>query len=381
MRAAFILHIITEIRRQSRPLAFILVALCISHPVLAANNRCSEPVYGVAGVTVDQRAETASIARDVGVRDAAERAFSTVLDRVLPTAAGKAQFLATHDLDNFSDFTHIVEENNLEQRYIATLDFCFDATRLRQAMIAANLQWSELYSPPVLVIPVWKGPDGARAWHKDNQWLSGWWDQVVSYRGLLSLRQLDRNLINERRFRGEDLNDANPAKLAAAASEVNAEQVMLVTASLDYEGSKPVITITAQLFDKNGQLLTDILLGDQMLLTDIAPGNLDKMRQKIIAKLDASWHSANLIGGTSIGNLNVFVPVTSVKEWASRLVALSEVAVIQSYQILSMDVSGGQVLLRLAGSRVALENGLSAHRLQLVDDNGRLLINAKPKTS
>jgi hypothetical protein len=46
-----------------------------------------------------------------------------------------------------------------------------------------------------------------------------------------------------------------------------------------------------------------------------------------------------------------------------------------------MDVSGGQVLLRLAGSRVALENGLSAHRLQLVDDNGRLLINAKPKTS
>ena len=381
MRAAFIFQIITKISRYSRMLVFIALALFIGHPVLAANNRCSEPVFGVAGVKVDQRAETASIARDVGVRDAAERAFATVLDRVLPAAAGTAQFLAIHDLDNFSDFTHIVEENNLEQRYIATLDFCFDATRLRQAMINANLQWSELYSPPILVIPVWKGPDGARAWYKDNQWLSGWWDQVVSYRGLLSLRQLDRNLINERRFRGEDLNESNPAKLAAAASEVKAEQIMLVTALLDYEWSKPVITITARLFDKNGQLLTDILSGDELLLTDVAPENLDNMRQKIIAKLDASWHSANLIDGKSIGNLNVFVPVTSIKEWASRLTALSEVAVIQSYQILSIDVSGGRVLLRLAGSRGALENALSAHRLQLVDDNGRLLINAKPKTS
>ncbi|MBL6774963.1 MAG: hypothetical protein ISQ26_06075 [Candidatus Puniceispirillum sp.] len=381
MRAAFIFHIITEISHHSRMLVFIALVLFIGHPVLAANKRCSEPVFGVAGVKVDQRAETASIARDVGVRDAAERAFATVLDRVLPAAAGTAQFLATHDLDNFSDFTHIVEENNLEQRYIATLDFCFDATRLRQAMINANLQWSELYSPPILVIPVWKGPDGARAWYKGNQWLSGWWDQVVSYRGLLSLRQLDRSLINERRFRGEDLNEANPAKLAAAASEVKAEQIMLVTALLDYEWSKPVITITARLFDKNGQLLTDILSGDELLLTDVAPENLDNMRQKIIAKLDASWHSANLIDGKSIGNLNVFVPVTSVKEWASRLTALNEVAVIQSYQILSIDVSGGRVLLRLAGSRGALENALSAHRLQLVDDNGRLLINAKPKTS
>jgi hypothetical protein len=381
MRAAFIFHLTTLFRHPSRLLVVLTLGLAISEPALAANNRCNEPIFGVAGVRIDQRAENASKARDMGIRNAAERAFAIVLDRLMPTAEGQAQFMAAHDLDDFSDFTHIVEENNLEQRYIATLDFCFDAARLRQAMIAAGLQWSELQSPPILVVPVWKGPDGARAWYRDNKWLAGWWDAVASYNGLLSLRQLDRNLINERQFRGEDLADANPVKLAAAASLVKAEQIMVVMAALDYDGSKPVITITARLFDKNGQLLTDILYGDQMILTNLDQDGLDEMRRKIIAKMDSSWHMANLIDGAVADYLTVFMPVSSVKDWAKRLTALNEVAVIQSYDILSLDTKGGQVVLRLVGSREALGNALAAHKLELVDDDGRLLIKAKPKNS
>ena len=381
MRAAFIFHLTTLFRHPSRLLVVLTLGLAISEPALAANNRCNEPIFGVAGVRIDQRAENASKARDMGIRNAAERAFAIVLDRLLPTAEGQAQFMAAHDLDDFSDFTHIVEENNLEQRYIATLDFCFDAARLRQAMIAAGLQWSELQSPPILVVPVWKGPDGARAWYRDNKWLAGWWDAVASYNGLLSLRQLDRNLINERQFRGEDLADANPVKLAAAASLVKAEQIMVVMAALDYDGSKPVITITARLFDKNGQLLTDILYGDQMILTNLDQEGLDEMRRKIIAKMDSSWHMANLIDGAVVDYLTVFMPVSSVKDWAKRLTALNEVAVVQSYDILSLDTKGGQVVLRLVGSREALGNALAAHKLELVDDDGRLLIKAKPQNS
>ena len=381
MRAAFIFHLTTLFRHPSRLLAVLTLGLAISEPALAANNRCNEPIFGVAGVRIDQRAENASKARDVGIRNAAERAFAIVLDRLLPTAKGRVQFMAAHDLDNFSDFTHIVEENNLEQRYIATLDFCFDAARLRQAMIAAGLQWSELQSPPILVVPVWKGPDGARAWYRDNKWLAGWWDAVASYSGLLSLRQLDRNLINERQFRGEDLVDANPVKLAAAASLVEAEQILVVMAALDYDGSKPVITITARLFDKNGQLLTDILYGDQMTLTNLDQEGLDEMRRKIIAKMDSSWHMANLIDGAVADYLTVFMPVSSVKDWAKRLTALNQVAVVQSYDILSLDTKGGQVVLRLVGSREALGNALAAHKLELVDNDGRLLIKAKPENS
>ena len=346
---------------------------------MAVSSWCAEPVFGVSNISVDQRAETASIARDIGVRRAAEHAFSTVLDRILLTNEARHKFMTLHDLDDFSDFTHIVEENNLDRRYIATLDFCFDAARLRRAMVTAQLSWSELRSPPILVIPIWSGPDGARAWQKDNQWIVGWRDAVAAYDGLLSFRQLERNLINERQFRGEDLLLADPVKLRNALRLGRAEQVLLAAASLDYEGSKPLVKITARLFDKTGQMITDILHGDRNTLENFTVSDFDIMRQKIIEKMNESWQRANLIDNSESGYITVFLPVTSLKEWAKRLTALDEIAVIQSYDIITLDTRGGQLYLRLAGSQEALQNALSAHHLQLFDDGDRHLISAKPE--
>ena len=118
-----------------------------------------------------------------------------------------------------------------------------------------------------------------------------------------------------------------------------------------------------------------------MVLTNQDQDGLDAMRQKIIAKMDSSWHIANLIDDAAADNITIFMPVSSIKEWAKRLTALNAVAVIQNYDILSLDTKGGQVVLRLVGSREALGNALAAHKLELVDDDGRLLIKAKPENS
>ena len=77
--------------------------------------------------------------------------------------------------------------------------------------------------------------------------------------------------------------------------------------------------------------------------------------------------------------MTVFLPVTSLKEWAKRLTALDEIAVIQHYDIITLDTRGGQLYLHLVGSQEALQNALAAHRLQLVDQGGRQLINVKPE--
>ncbi|MEL0062990.1 MAG: hypothetical protein VW801_05680, partial [Candidatus Puniceispirillum sp.] len=152
------------------------------------NANCAVPVFGVAGVMVDERAETASLARDNGAAEAAKQAFETVINRVVADADKRHAFLGQSTPDAFLDFVHIVAENSLEQRYIATLDFCFDAVRLRAALTTADLQWAELESPPVLVLPIWRGPDGVHAWHKHNAWIAGWWQVVDDHAGLLRLK-------------------------------------------------------------------------------------------------------------------------------------------------------------------------------------------------
>ena len=140
---------------------------------------------------------------------------------------------------------------------------------MRAAVQNAGLQWAEL----LLLFPVWKDPDGASAWLKNNSWISGWQDEVDDYQGLVSLKRLTHSLTHERRFRGADLLAGDPIKLAAAANIAQAEQVLVVAATLDYEGSKRVVDVEVRLFDKTGQPITTILSESDIMLekTDSKP--------------------------------------------------------------------------------------------------------------
>ena len=57
--------------------------------------------------------------------------------------------------------------------------------------------------------------------------------------------------------------------------------------------------------------------------------DLDIAAQKIIDKMDKSWQMANLINDSETEYITVFLPVTSLKEWAKRLNALDEIAMIR----------------------------------------------------
>jgi len=355
-----------------------MICLTATTPAIAKMaNRCDEPVFGAASIAIDKVATTAAEAQKTGVDGAAQTAFHQVLNRVLLSSADQDEFAAAHSYDAFTDFVHIIEEKNLEKRYIARLDFCFDAERMRTAMQNAGLQWAELQSPPILLLPVWEDPDGASAWLKNNSWSAGWQDAVDHYQGLVSLRRLPHSLTHERRFRGADLLAGDPIKLASAARIAEAEQVLVVAATLDYEGSKRVVDVDVRLFDKTGQPITTILSQSDIMLEKTDSKPLDALRQTILGRIEGSWHSANLINSSAAGYLLVDVPVTSVKQWSDRLAALRQVAVIKNVTIRTLDTNGGSISLALVGSREALQNALASHDLALVDTGDMISIIAK----
>ena len=356
----------------------VMICLTATPPAIAKMaNRCDEPVFGAASIAIDKMAATAAEAQQTGVDAAAQTAFQQVLNRVLLSNEDQDNFSAAHSYDAFTGFVHIIEEKNLEKRYIARLDFCFDAERMRTAMQQAGLQWAELQSPPILLLPVWKGPDGTSAWLKNNSWIVGWYDAVDKYDGLVSLRRLPHSLTHERRFRGTDLLAGDPIKLAAAARIATAEQVLVVAATLDYEGSKRVVDVEARLFDKTGQPITTISSLSDIKLGKSDNAQLDATRQSILDRIEGSWRNANLIDSNATGYLLVNVPVTSVKQWSDRLAALQQVAVIKNVTIRTLDSDGGSVSLALVGSREALKNALASHDLALVDTGDVISIIAK----
>jgi hypothetical protein len=344
----------------------ILVLPLLIVGLQARAEECSTPQFGVNNVSIDQLADTASEARQLGTRAAAETAFAVVLERLLNDPQKISQFLDRHDLDQFSDFVHITEENSLEGRYIALLDFCFDADRLRASFRKDGLRWTELRSPPILVVPVWQGPDGARAWQSNNSWLSGWREAVETSNGLVNFVLLEPTIINERSLRAEDLARANPVTLSLATTLAEAEQTMLVIARLDYDGSSPVLTVDGQLFSRDGELITTLAKMVDLPVSSDLVGQLAVARSQILQEMQASWYAANAISGNDTQKMTLILPINSLEEWASRLAVFDQIAVFNGYRIRKLDLTSGVVTVNVEGTIAAVKNALLAQGLSLV---------------
>ena len=344
----------------------ILVLPLLITGLQARAEECSPPQFGVNNVSIDQLADTASEARQLGTRAAAETAFAVVLERLLNDPEKISQFLDRHDLDQFSDFVHITEENSLEGRYIALLDFCFDADRLRASFRKDGLRWTELRSPPILVVPVWQGPDGARAWQSDNSWLSGWREAVETSNGLVNFVLLEPTIINERSLRAEDLARANPVTLSLATTLAEAEQTMLVIARLDYDGSSPMLTVDGQLFSRDGELITTLAKMVDLPVSSDLVGQLAVARSQILQEMQASWYAANAISGNDTQKMTLILPINSLEEWASRLTVFDQIAVFNGYRVRKLDLTSGVVTVNVEGTIAAVKNALLAQGLSLV---------------
>ena len=344
----------------------ILVLPLLIVGLQARAEECSTPQFGVNNVSIDQLADTASEARWLGTRAAAETAFTSVLKRLLNDPEKISQFLDRHDLDQFSDFVHITEENSLEGRYIALLDFCFDADRLRASFRKDGLRWTELRSPPILVVPVWQGPDGARAWQSDNSWLSGWREAVETSNGLVNFVLLEPTIINERSLRAEDLARANPVTLSLATTLAEAEQTMLVIARLDYDGSSPMLTVDGQLFSRDGELITTLAKMVDLPVSSDLVGQLAVARSQILQEMQTSWYAANAISGNDTQKMTLILPINSLEEWASRLAVFDQIAVFNGYWVRRLDLTSGVVTVNVEGTIAAVKNALLAQGLSLV---------------
>ena len=354
----------------------LLVALLVAVPGALitrahAFEQCPAPQFGVEAIAIDRSESTAEEAQSLGIQQAARIGFQRVLLRLLRDNAAASAFIEGHEPDQFVDFYHIAKENSLEGRYIAELDYCFQAQRLRAALRAADLQWAELISPRILVLPVWLAPDGARAWQADNAWLAGWRDAVAKADGLVDFTLLAPTIINERSLRAEDIVAADPATLRRAATVAGAEQIMLVIAQLDYVGSKQVLTVDGTLFTDKAEELTVLAKMVDRPVFDNLDLQLDYARMHILGELETGWHRANIIQGGEVREITVEVPVASLRDWAARLDAFASLAVIDSYVVRQLDMRGGLVTLNMVGSDAAISNALATRNLRLRRrDNG-----------
>ena len=174
------------------------------------------------------------------------------------------------------------------------------------------------------MLPVWL-PRMARAWQADNEWLAGWRDVVETADGLVDFTLLKPTILNERSLRAEDIVAADPATLRRAATVAGAEQIMLVTARLDYDGSQPMLAVDGELFTAGAEALTVLArMVDRPVFNNLS-AQLDFARKQILSELETGWHRANIIEGGETREITVSVPVTGSNVIHHKMLSINSV--------------------------------------------------------
>ena len=357
----------------------IVMAFCLALSVsLARAETCPNPAFAVNGLHLDTQGVDGTLARKAALEQATAEAFQIVTNRLLLTDQPAANQLTELTAEDFIDFVHISSETALAQRYIADIDICFDPVRMRDQFIQRNLSWSELFSSPILLLPVWQDPSGIRVWARNITWLDVWRDIGESDNQLLRLKTLSPDLALERRLPHEQIKDHQSDIMALSAKAAGAQQLAVLYAGLDYTRSPPMLIIKAELFDADGVFLSEINAVEiEMNGRTNLPEAFDLFRQTFITTLSDTWQRANLYKVDDRADIHVELPVNSLEMWYRLRTLLADLPIVQSITVLRLTSRSGVLKLKLSGSVEALQMAVrsTGYRLQANGDVYQLTVN------
>lgn len=162
-------------RRSGAParisLALLLVGLLLA---VTAGRATAETYMTVSDVPIDVTAKNAAAARDKAIADVQSKAFARLIKRLVPNQADQARLRPSQgEVESFVQDFAIQNERASPVRYIARFSVRFRAGKVRQYLADAGIQSiGELQQ--VLLVPVYKGPNGLVLWGQANIWRAAW---------------------------------------------------------------------------------------------------------------------------------------------------------------------------------------------------------------
>jgi hypothetical protein len=342
----------------------------MASPVLSqsSGNVCLSDSFYISDVETSAVAGTSEAARIEATSAALQAAWQRLNSRLLLPRQTLHDNFSPEDVIPLLDYTRIVSETVLPSRYIAVFDYCFDPLKVREFYNLNNLRHAELFSEPIVVLPIWNGLEGPRLWRRPNPWAEAWGTILSRYDGLLDLR-LPENLATERAISAAPILARDETKLAQAAQLEGAERVLVMVMTLKQTQRQIIIDVEAELYDRNGGFeSTAYSLKDANVTGENLIAAIDGIAMTLLAGVENVWRITNVVNIESGGAVLVEVKADSLKEWAAKLDILRTLAPVANISVLRLASDGGIIRIKLAGSVRSLNYALGSHGLILSEE-------------
>lgn len=362
------------------------VILCVS--VAASEGaRADADVFTVAGVKVDQTADTAAAARDeavaVGQRKALERLFERI---VLTSEANRLPAVGNAAVTELVRDFEVIEEKTSAVRYLATLRVRFKPEAIRALLRNQGIAFAETRSRPVLVLPIYRQGRAYSLWGDPNPWRDAW-QAMPPLHGLVPLvhpkgDDRDASLID-----AEQALQADEGRLRMIAQRYGAASVLIAVAGFAADsrgtasgsrGSVLQVTVGRVGGARYGQTRVEAFRPRE---GEAGQALLERAVRTIAADVQERWKHDNRLRFGAGNRLEVMVPLDSLADWLDIKRRLGEVALIRgsdllylsrSEALLSIDFIGDaeQLTLALVQNDLILERGVVTWVLRRVGKGG-----------
>ena len=369
-----------------------MTALALGIGLQALGARAADSVFEVAKISVDTTAKDAVAAKQKGMAEAEQRAFQTVLKRLVPLSAyAQLPTVGAEDVSSLVTGVAIRSEQYSTTRYIATLDVSFSAPGVKRLLQSYGVAFSEAQAPALTVLPIVIEKNAVRSSGAEG-WREAWEALDTSH------SMTPATIVNPRA----------ELTVETANAILGGDPSALATLQSQY-GDRPLVVAEAKVAD--GKFVMRLVGEDSAgNINYVDELKLDGRNAKTVAReaaeiafgiLENRWKVTQSSGGgpqptpTTYGeeppapgaapaapgevsrNLAASVEFSGLKDWQDIRARLMNVPGLQALEVNSLSARSAAVTFEFAGSLGRLQSELGTIGFSLEDRDGTFVVRAR----
>lgn len=364
-------------RAVAAALAGILALAAVMLPVSAGGPIETSP-FAVQGVEVDVTSTDANSAKNQALMDVQVKAFFTLVEKLgSPELAEQLkEKLKPADIAPFLRSLSIEKETSGPGRYIGTFTVRFLPDKMQKFLAGYNVEVPLRQADPVLVIPVYRAPDGLKLW-EDNPWRQAWID-LKGEQGLVPILVPLGDTEDTEALTAEDAVNGDTVKLDALRKRYDVGSVLVAQAQPD-EGTGLHVYIEGD--TKLGRVNINKIYAPEPAEDGTTPpvettavlafqNVLYKAYQAQAAKAAEEQAARN----NTPQSLSVTVPFSSPREWNAIRSRILNTPNVSAVDLSSLDFNGAIIRLVYTRSLEELQGNMQRVGLSLTQGGGGWVI-------
>ena len=323
-------------------------------------------IYTVGGVKVDMTAETAAAAREQAIVGGHILAFKRLVARLVPERQqGTLPALAQSAIVPMVVSFEIESEKRSSVRYLGSLKFRFQRSRVRQFLKTNGVEFAETRSKPVLLLPVYDSAGAKLLWDDPNPWLLAW-QAVPPSDGLVPIRLPAGDLADIRDISAEQAVAGNAAQLAIVAERYGVGSVLVAEASVTVAAGTwaRALTVATRYFGgtSDGRTAVRSFAFSQ---DETAASIVGRAAQQVAVEVEEDWKEENLIRFENQNSLVARLRLTGLRQWVEVRRKLEGISFLRRWQLVAMTRRNVSVRLNYYGDPEQLRIALAQRDLIL----------------